>query len=168
MGARGLDLRSQECLASSRIPPCQEAVHVEARRIEFVRGEVDPPPFVVLPKIAKHVRHLQGEPPSVRERRDVPARLELSFTLGGRPLADTDLVGAHVRLEEGWTFQATELTEEFDYEAYRRTNDDRTIELMWRRPGGELVFASVPDASPRVGDLVFSFGPGPESPRAAA
>ncbi|WP_292899154.1 MULTISPECIES: cation:proton antiporter [unclassified Nitratireductor] len=92
---------------------------------------------------------------------DQSKRMSLNFTLGGRPLTDegVDFRTLRERHWQGWTFQATKLTDEFDYDAYLKSRADDTIVLLWVKPSGKLVFAAGTTGAPSTDDRVVSFTP---------
>ena len=84
----------------------------------------------------------------------------LSFTLGGRPLTKPGLSfhNFRERFRDGWTFQVTGLTEEYGYDDYKADRPEETAVILWIRPSGDIVFASIASANPVAGDHVLSFG----------
>ena len=71
VGLHEIDLRSNERLASLGIPPRDDRLDVETRRVEFVRGQIDAV-APVLAKIAQDVGLLHAS----------PRRLTISATAG--------------------------------------------------------------------------------------
>ena len=98
-------------------------------------------------------------------------RRMLNFTLGGRlafmpGIALSDL---NRRLRQGWTFQSTRLTGEFTHEAYLDSRQQGARVLLWRKPGGRLVFASgAGNTRPQKNDVILSFAPPREKKDAPA
>ncbi|SEB76853.1 sodium/proton antiporter, CPA1 family [Nitratireductor aquibiodomus] len=88
-------------------------------------------------------------------------RMSLNFTLGGRPLTEdgVDFRTLRERHWQGWTFQATKLSDEFDYDAYLKSRAGETIVLLWVKPSGKIVFAAGATGTPSVDDRVVSFTP---------
>jgi NhaP-type Na+/H+ or K+/H+ antiporter len=84
----------------------------------------------------------------------------LSFTLGGRPLTKPGLSFHTIRerFRDGWTFQVTGLTEEYGYDTYMADRPEDAAILLWMRPSGDIVFASIASSKPVAGDHVLSFG----------
>ncbi|WP_349366406.1 MAG: sodium:proton antiporter [Nitratireductor rhodophyticola] len=100
---------------------------------------------------------------------DQSKRMSLNFTLGGRPLTEdgVDFRTLRERHWQGWTFQATKLSDEFDYDAYLKSRAEETIVLLWVKPSGKIVFAAGATGTPSVDDRVVSFTPARDR-RAAA
>ena len=97
--------------------------------------------------------------------RDERERNALAFTLGGQPLFDPPQTFSELRKHvwEGWTFQATPLTDEFGYEEYLASRRDGTLPMFWIEDGGDIIFAqNRADRLPDAGDCVVAFGPPPE------
>jgi len=92
---------------------------------------------------------------------DQSKRMSLNFTLGGRPLVEEGMSFRELRERhwQGWVFQATRLTEAFDYDAYLESRSDQTIVLLWVKPSGAIVFASGATGAPSTDDRVVSFMP---------
>ncbi|WP_025030824.1 cation:proton antiporter [Nitratireductor aquibiodomus] len=92
---------------------------------------------------------------------DQSKRMSLNFTLGGRPLTEdgVDFRTLRERHWQGWTFQATKLSDEFDYDAYLKSRAGETIVLLWVKPSGKIVFAAGATGTPSVDDRVVSFTP---------
>ena len=95
---------------------------------------------------------------------DQSKRMSLNFTLGGRPLTEegVDFRTLRERHWQGWTFQATKLTEEFDYDAYLNSRAEEAIVLLWAKPSGKLVFAAGATGTPSTDDRIISFTPAKE------
>ncbi|MAS14794.1 MAG: sodium:proton exchanger [Nitratireductor sp.] len=95
---------------------------------------------------------------------DQSKRMSLNFTLGGRPLTEEgmDFRTLRERHWQGWTFQATKLTEEFDYDAYLNSRAEEAIVLLWVKPSGKLVFAAGATGTPSTDDRIISFTPAKE------
>ena len=92
-------------------------------------------------------------------RIDEKARKALSFTLGGRSLTKTPVSFLDLRekLLQGWTFQLTRLTDEFNWEAYEASRPEGALILLWIKPSGTIVFASTSATSPGQNDRILSF-----------
>ena len=94
----------------------------------------------------------------------------LSFTLGGRPLTKPGM-SFHMfreRFRDGWTFHVTGLTEEYTWEDYTADRPEDTAVILWIKPSGAMVFASIASNNPAAGDKVLSFGiPNGGPPKAA-
>ncbi|HEX2020284.1 MAG TPA: sodium:proton antiporter [Aurantimonas sp.] len=89
-------------------------------------------------------------------------RRSLNFTIGGQPLFQPAKGFAELRdlLVDGWNFQATRLTDEFEYSRFLETRSEGTHVVLWIRPSGSLVFAaSQGSGTPSEGDTIISFGP---------
>jgi len=87
---------------------------------------------------------------------------DVALTLGGRTLmrAGYDLDSLARRLEQGWNFRKTTLTDEFDFERYHRTLPDDAQLLLSLRPDRKLSFAAVDTGPvPGPGDTIISFAP---------
>ena len=89
-------------------------------------------------------------------------RKALAFTIGGRPLFEdsTHISDLRRRIWKGEVFNATKLTEKFDFADYQATRPEGTVVILMVRDGGNL---QVPgygtDFAPQPGDTVISFGP---------
>lgn len=103
-------------------------------------------------------------------RIDEKARQALSFTLGGRPLTKTPVsfLDLRERLLQGWTFQLTRLTDEFNWEAYEASRPEGALILLWIKPSGTIVFASTAATSPGQNDRILSFAKPKTEARAEA
>ncbi|MEQ8399512.1 MAG: sodium:proton antiporter [Roseitalea porphyridii] len=89
-------------------------------------------------------------------------RQAMSFTLGGRQLFEPglDLFELNRRMREGWTFQSTRLTDEFTHERFVETRARDTRVILWRKPGGRLVFSAASgNQKPQKNDVILSFAP---------
>ncbi|MEF2073737.1 cation:proton antiporter [Consotaella aegiceratis] len=89
-------------------------------------------------------------------------RHSVNYTIGGLPLFKPGKTFAELRdhAVDGWIFQATRLTETFDFDAFTSSCPEGTHVLLWVRPSGALVFAAVEGSgSPTTGDTILSFGP---------
>ena len=98
--------------------------------------------------------------------RDDIERNALHFTLGGRPLFNPGMDAADLRtaIWKGHTFQATGLTDEFDFSAYQSTRSKETSVVLWVESNGTLRFAQGRNKNePRSGDTVVAFGPPTET-----
>ena len=89
-------------------------------------------------------------------------RNTMSFTLGGLPLfkpgLDFRLLQRRIRNE--WGFQSTRMTDEYDYAAFQEHRSENTRIVLWKRPDGQIVFATnSKGTSPQKGDVVLSFAP---------
>ncbi|MGB7285624.1 MAG: sodium:proton antiporter [Salaquimonas sp.] len=91
---------------------------------------------------------------------------ELHFTVGGRSLTKPghDYSELNERLRDGWTFNATRITNEFSFEEYTQSRPEASIILFWIKSGGEFVFATTnPNSTPQIGARIISFGMSPAS-----
>ena len=91
-------------------------------------------------------------------------RRSMNFTIGGQPLFQPPKTFTELRdlVVDGWNFQATRLTEEFDYERFSASRPEGTHVILWIRPSGNLLFASNEGSGePGEGDTIISFGPKP-------
>ncbi|MBO6637352.1 MAG: sodium:proton antiporter [Roseitalea sp.] len=89
-------------------------------------------------------------------------RQTLNFTLGGKQLFSPglELHDLNRRIREGWTFQSTRLTDEFTHDNFVETRSVDTRVILWRKPGGRLVFAAAAaDQKPQRNDVILSFAP---------
>lgn len=89
-------------------------------------------------------------------------RTSLHFTVGGRPLTrdvNFGYVSANTKVALGWEFRATTLSESFSFEDHELGPRGKGIVLFWRKPSGELVFASIAESQPGPGDTIVSFVP---------
>ena len=72
------------------------------------------------------------------------------------------------RFRDGWTFHVTGLTEEYTWEDYTADRPEDTAVILWIKPSGAMVFASIASNNPAAGDKVLSFGiPNGGPPKAA-
>ncbi|MCP4320021.1 MAG: sodium:proton antiporter [Hyphomicrobiales bacterium] len=96
-------------------------------------------------------------------------RHTLNFTLGGRPLAGSPVSFWQLQANEiaGWTFQVTTLSEDFGYDAYLQSRDEKAIVLMWIKPSGKIVFASTAAGEPSAEDQVLCYAPADTEARAS-
>lgn len=96
------------------------------------------------------------------ERGDEDDPHGVSFTLRGRTLFRSgrtyeDLIKLH---DEGWDFQKTRLTEEYDLDAYLADRPEGAEMLVVVSQGGDLVFSTLQSrAQAEPGDTVVSFSP---------
>lgn len=89
-------------------------------------------------------------------------RRSLHFTIGGLPLFRPGKSYGELRdlIVDGWTFQATRLTEEFPLEKFTETRPEGTHIVLWVRASGTLIFAAAEGSGmPALGDTIISFGP---------
>ncbi|MDY8108200.1 sodium:proton antiporter [Fulvimarina sp. 2208YS6-2-32] len=89
-------------------------------------------------------------------------RRSMNFTIGGLPLFQPGKTYNELNemIEQGWVFQSTRLTEEFDFEDFREARPPETQMLLWIKPSGAILFATVEGVSdPVVGDRIISFVP---------
>jgi hypothetical protein len=94
----------------------------------------------------------------------------MHFTLGGRPLFKPGLEFSDLRLKtyQGWGFNATELSDSFDFEAFKASRPEGTHLLLWQKSGGDIVMASQANGQePESGDKIFSFGIKPKRTKQA-
>ncbi|MEM5495308.1 sodium:proton antiporter [Hoeflea sp. AS16] len=103
-------------------------------------------------------------------RVDEKARQALSFTLGGRSLTKEPVgfLDLREKLLQGWTFQLTRLTDEFNWEAYEASRPEGALVLLWIKPSGSIVFASTSANSPGQNDRILSFALPKDDARAEA
>ncbi len=97
-------------------------------------------------------------------------RQSLNFTLGGRDLFEQGLDFSELRRQmwNGWVFQATKLTDEFGFDAYQQSRDEKTQVLFWVKPNGTTVFRqNKKGQSPETGDTLIAFGPPPANTKSA-
>lgn len=96
---------------------------------------------------------------------DEPERTSLDFTLGGRPFTGDGLTFEELRERHwrGWRFQATRLSETYDFDAYLADRPEGAVVLMWITPSGSIVFDSTAESTPSDGDRVVSFARSDES-----
>jgi NhaP-type Na+/H+ or K+/H+ antiporter len=92
-------------------------------------------------------------------RIDEKARQALNFTLGGRSLTKepVSFLDLREKLLSGWTFQLTRLTDEFGWEAYKKSRPEGALILLWIKPSGSIVFAATASSSPGENDRILSF-----------
>lgn len=89
---------------------------------------------------------------------------ELHFTLGGRPLTKPGFEFSELNdnLRDGWSFNATTLTEEFTFDNFLKSREENSTILFWYKPGGNYVFSSLnPNTKPTTGCVILSFSPQP-------
>ncbi|MBB4002277.1 cation:proton antiporter [Aurantimonas endophytica] len=89
-------------------------------------------------------------------------RRAMNFTIGGQPLFQPAKGFVELRdlMVDGWNFQATRLTDEFEYQRFTETRAEGTHAMLWIRPSGALVFAAGEGSgTPSEGDTIISFGP---------
>lgn len=103
-------------------------------------------------------------------RSEDKSRQALSFTLGGRPLAKpgANFHELRERLIDGWTFQITRLTDEFNWDTYLETRSEKAMIMFWIKPSGAIAFASVSGSKPSANDRILSFALPREEARAEA
>lgn len=88
-------------------------------------------------------------------------RRSLNFTLGGRPLTEEGLTFQDLREKywRGWRFQATRLTEAYDFETYLANRPEGAIVMLWVSESGRIVFNASAKSTPAQGDRVVSLAP---------
>ena len=72
------------------------------------------------------------------------------------------------RLLDGWTFQITRLTDEFNWDTYLETRSENAMIMFWIKPSGAIAFASVSGSKPSANDRIMSFALPREEARAEA
>lgn len=102
--------------------------------------------------------------------REDPDPRSVHFTIGGRRLLgssqDSDSVNA--RLNQGWGFSRSQLSEKFTFDDWRAQKAPETEILFWIAQGGEIAMSEAPgDARPGAGDALYAFGPALRTPAAA-
>jgi len=88
---------------------------------------------------------------------------DIALTLGGRTLmkAGFDHDGLNRRLQDGWVFRKTKLTDTFDFDAYFATLTENAQLLFALKADGRLSFATTNSGPrPAPGDTVVAFSPG--------
>ncbi len=97
--------------------------------------------------------------------RDEKDRKALSYALQGRTLfaKGTGLDELIKRHFQNWTFQITELTEEYPPEAWRKDNGEADIVLAERKDGTIVIACADNPITLEVGDKLLAFAP-PASP----
>ncbi len=89
---------------------------------------------------------------------------EVAHTIRGRTLlrSGTGYYELAKRRRQGWVFQKTGLTEEYDLERYLSDRPEGTEMLFAVRPSGEMAFATDEGRPPaEAGDVILSFSPPP-------
>ncbi|MER0239992.1 sodium:proton antiporter [Fulvimarina sp. MAC8] len=89
-------------------------------------------------------------------------RRSMNFTIGGLPLFQPGKTYNELNdmVENGWVFQSTRLTEEFDYADFQEERPPETQVILWIKPSGAIMFATVEGAgNPVNGDRIISFVP---------
>ncbi|RFC65328.1 sodium:proton antiporter [Fulvimarina endophytica] len=89
-------------------------------------------------------------------------RRSMNFTIGGLPLFKPGKTYPELNgmIDQGWVFQSTRLTEEFDYEDFRAGRPEEAEVILWIKPSGAIVFSTVEGAGlPQEGDRIISFAP---------
>lgn len=82
--------------------------------------------------------------------------------VGGRSLCKEEITLNEFidKMNNGFTFKQTTLTEQFDYEQYKEEKDERSVFIYFVKPSGQIVFyANDMRLSPQVGDTVVSLAP---------
>ncbi len=94
--------------------------------------------------------------------REESERQSLSITLGGRPAFKPEREFSDLRSEmwQGWTFQSTTLSDEFNFSDYLDSRAPKTSLLLWIKPKGKIVFREGRhNTEPEAGDTLIAFGP---------
>ncbi len=94
--------------------------------------------------------------------REDSERQSLSVTVGGRPLFKPGREFSELRRQiwNGWHFQSTRLTQEFNYSDYLDTRAKETTLLLWVKLNGKIHFKEGRgDAEPGIEDTLIAFGP---------
>ncbi|MEN3794616.1 sodium:proton antiporter [Fulvimarina sp. MAC3] len=89
-------------------------------------------------------------------------RRSMNFTIGGLPLFQPGKTYNELveMVDNGWVFQSTRLTEEFDYDDFHEERPPETQVILWIKPSGAIIFATVEGAGdPVTGDRLISFTP---------
>lgn len=89
-------------------------------------------------------------------------RRSMNFTIGGLPLFQPGKTYSELTdmVDNGWVFQSTRLTEEFDYNDFHEERPPETQVILWIKPSGAISFATVEGAgNPVNGDRIISFTP---------
>ncbi len=87
-------------------------------------------------------------------------RHALAFTIGGLTLFRSGLTyrRLHDLLREGWGFQKTKLTEEYDFETFLNDRGDAVSVMFAMKPSGKLLFSTTAERiKAEPGDVVLSF-----------
>ncbi|MEM9705693.1 MAG: sodium:proton antiporter [Pseudomonadota bacterium] len=93
--------------------------------------------------------------------KDDDDRRAMSYTLQGRTFLHSaapldDLLRRHY---EGWTFNATKITDDYTVEAFEEDRDPKAEIIMVQRKGAPLFASSDAPISPMVGDTVMTYAP---------
>lgn len=82
--------------------------------------------------------------------------------VGGRSLCKEEITlnEFNDKTNNGFTFTQTTLTEQFDYDEYKKEKDERSVFVYFIKPSGQLYFyATDMRVSPQVGDIIVSLTP---------
>lgn len=144
--------------------------HLDMNRFGYLLALTDNDSYNALvcsqfaPEIGRHrVYQLGSRENGEEDRKDV------AFTIRGRTLLRSG-AGYHElvrRRREGWVFQRTRLTEEYDLDRYLSDRPEGTEMLFAVRPSGEIAFSTDEGRPPaRAGDVILSFSPPPHPEKA--
>lgn len=87
-------------------------------------------------------------------------RRTLNFTLGGRALMEPGMTFRELerKLDGGWTFQTTRLTDEFSFEKFTDSRPDDARIILWKKPDGRIFAGKIDDRmQPQINDVILSF-----------
>jgi hypothetical protein len=145
--------------------------HLDMNRFGYLLALTDNDSYNALvcsqfaPEIGRHRVYQLGSRENGEEDRK-----DLAFTIRGRTLLRTG-AGYHAlvrRRREGWVFQRTRLTEEYDLDRYLSDRPEGMEMLFAVRPSGEIAFSTDEGRPPaRAGDVILSFSPPPPPEKAA-
>src|SRR5699024_894971 len=82
--------------------------------------------------------------------------------VGGRSLCKEEITlnEFNDKINNGFTFTQTTLTEQFDYDEYKKEKDERSVFVYFIKPSGQLYFyATDMRVSPQIGDIIVSLTP---------
>ncbi|MFD0916251.1 cation:proton antiporter [Pseudahrensia aquimaris] len=98
----------------------------------------------------------------IGKKEDKGERQSLNFTVGGRRLLDPAKDYSELLQDcwRGWSFTATTLTEEFDYNTFRDSRPSDMALVLWVKPDGSITFAQQSNRNdPGLGDTILAFSP---------
>ncbi len=145
--------------------------HLDMNRFGYLLALTDNDSYNALvcsqfaPEIGRHRVYQLGYGVNGEEERK-----DLAFTIRGRTLLHSgsgysDLVR---RRREGWIFQKTRLTDEYDLDRYLADRPEGTEMLFAVRPNGDIAFNTDEGRPPaKAGDVILSFSPPPPAEKAA-
>jgi hypothetical protein len=89
------------------------------------------------------------------------SRNAMAFTLRGRRFSDPQMTYSDLvtRDAQGWIFTVTDLTDEFDHDAFQASRNADAIVLLWVTASGRITFASKAKNTPSAGDRIVSYTP---------